>query len=649
MTTIIKDLAVTNVSSEDQYLFCAHINDKTLPISDYYGYIKMIKSDLNYYLRITNNPYYQEGKIGLNASIRTTIYVSLNQAINLTIVHDFKPNLAILKKCTFVLRCTNKANDFIVNMDEFIANINKTFILSEKNFILNNQTNYFVNHAGNKYLIIATEMNDKKTTWGVLSKDTIIEIIPSDDTKFSGLNTKQVSFKGNFNFKEMGIGGLDKQFATIARRAIISRIIPEKIAKELNIKPVRGILLFGPPGTGKTLIARKIGEVLNCEQTEPVKAGSLLDKFVGESERKIRDLFAPAIANPSKLYLIVFDEFDAICKKRGSRSGDSGVSDNVVNQLLSMIDGPTEINNVLLICTTNRKDLLDEAVLRPGRLEVHIEISLPDESGRFDILEIQTVQIKKSGCLDDNVNLKEIANITKNFTGAELAAIIKSATSIALSKLIDPQHMEDTSNLKKVILIHDDFLNAIKDINPMFGTSSDSIDIITKDPFILYNEDIKKEYYEIIDNIKNVKKGKLYNFLITGPERSGKTKMACSIAKESGIECIKFINSEDLITVNDKGISIYETFDKCFKTEESIVILDGLEYIIEYSPLGNIYNNKILQVIYAVLNKLIKPEKRLIIILTSSNKDLMTTLGIDRLTNRSFDFVSPYFEDLKDE
>jgi vesicle-fusing ATPase len=102
----------------------------------------------------------------------------------------------------------------------------------------------------------------------------------------------------------------------------------------------------------------------------------------------------------SQLHIVIFDEFDAICKSRGTKSDSTGTSDNIVNQLLSKIDGVDALNNVLLIGMTNRKDVIDKAILRPGRLEVHVEISLPDEKGRVQILDIHTAKMKKGNLLD---------------------------------------------------------------------------------------------------------------------------------------------------------------------------------------------------------------------------------------------------------
>jgi len=200
-----------------------------------------------------------------------------------------------------------------------------------------------------------------------------------------------------FNFEKLGIGGLDSQFEQIFRRAFASRIFPPAMVERLGIQHVKGVLLHGPPGTGKTLIARQIGKILNGKEPKIVNGPEVLSKFVGASEENIRNLFKEAeadyqrVGDSSELHVIIFDEIDAICKQRGSVQSGSGVHDTVVNQLLTKIDGVDALNNILLIGMTNRRDMLDDALLRPGRLEVQVEIGLPDERGRMQILQIHTV------------------------------------------------------------------------------------------------------------------------------------------------------------------------------------------------------------------------------------------------------------------
>ncbi|VDP25774.1 unnamed protein product [Onchocerca flexuosa] len=204
----------------------------------------------------------------------------------------------------------------------------------------------------------------------------------------------------DWDFQKMGIGGLDKEFSGIFRRAFASRVFPPEFIEQLGMKHVRGILLYGPPGTGKTLMARQIGKMLNAREPKIINGPQILDKYVGESESNIRKLFADAeeewkrCGANSGLHIIIFDEIDAICKQRGSVAGSTAVHDTVVNQLLAKMDGVEQLNNILVIGMTNRKDMIDEALLRPGRMEVQMEISLPDEAGRLQILKIHTSRMR---------------------------------------------------------------------------------------------------------------------------------------------------------------------------------------------------------------------------------------------------------------
>ncbi|KAL8175660.1 UNVERIFIED_CONTAM: hypothetical protein K2H54_002903 [Gekko kuhli] len=165
------------------------------------------------------------------------------------------------------------------------------------------------------------------------------------------------------------------------RLVVLQLGLCQKTAAVINgCKHVKGILLYGPPGCGKTLMARQIGKMLNAREPKVVNGPEILNKYVGESEANIRKLFADAeeeqrrLGANSGVHIIIFDEIDAICKQRGSMAGSTGVHDTVVNQLLSKIDGVEQLNNILVIGMTNRPDLIDEALLRPGRLEVKMEI-----------------------------------------------------------------------------------------------------------------------------------------------------------------------------------------------------------------------------------------------------------------------------------
>ena len=287
----------------------------------------------------------------------------------------------------------------------------------------------------------------------------------------------------DFKFENMGIGGLDTEFSTIFRRAFASRIFPPGLVDKLGIQHVKGILLFGPPGTGKTLIARQIGKMLNAREPKVINGPEVLNKYVGQSEENVRKLFVDAEkeykekGDESGLHIIIFDELDAVCKQRGSGAGGgTGVGDSVVNQLLSKLDGVDQLNNILLIGMTNRMDMIDDALLRPGRLEVHMEISLPDEHGRQQILKIHTQKMRDNNVMATDVDLADLAKHTKNFSGAEIGGLVKSATSFAFNRHVKVGTMagvsDDVVNMK---VNRGDFQNALEEVKPAFGVSEEEL------------------------------------------------------------------------------------------------------------------------------------------------------------------------------
>lgn len=324
---------------------------------------------------------------------------------------------------------------------------------------------------------------------GILTQETQINYYKDAKTgiNIKGSNRRPAAnsvVRPDFKFENMGIGGLDTEFAAIFRRAFASRIFPPGLADKLGIQHVRGILLYGPPGTGKTLIARQIGKMLNAREPKVINGPEVLNKYVGQSEENIRKLFADAEkeykekGDESGLHIIIFDELDAVCKQRGSGAGGgTGVGDSVVNQLLSKLDGVDQLNNILLIGMTNRKDMIDEALLRSGRLEVHMEISLPDEHGRAQILKIHTTKMRENNVMGDDVNIKELAALTRNFSGAEISGLVKSASSFAFNRHIKVGTLAAIDdNIVNMKVMQQDFLDALGEVQPLFGVSEEELD-----------------------------------------------------------------------------------------------------------------------------------------------------------------------------
>ncbi|KAK0103637.1 transport between ER and Golgi ATPase protein [Cadophora gregata] len=451
----------------------------------------------------------------------------------------------------------------------------------------------------------------------------------------------------DFKFEDMGIGGLDKEFSSIFRRAFASRIFPPGLIEKLGIQHVKGILLFGPPGTGKTLIARQIGKMLNSREPKVINGPEVLNKYVGQSEENIRKLFADAEkeykekGDESGLHIIIFDELDAVCKQRGSGAGGgTGVGDSVVNQLLSKLDGVDQLNNILLIGMTNRMDMIDDALLRPGRLEVHMEISLPDEDGRAQILKIHTSKMLANNVMDHDVNVAELAHLTKNFSGAEIGGLVKSASSFAFNRHVKVGTVAGVSDdIENMKVNRADFFNALDEVKAAFGVSEEELEtamtagILHYSPYI---ENILKDGRLFVDLVKNSATTSLLSVLLHGPPGSGKTALAAKIAKDSDFPFIKLVSAENMVGFSDAAKIQYlsKVFTDAYKSPQNIVVIDNIERIIEWVPIGPRFSNPVLQALMVLLTKQPPAGRRLLIIGTTSQRSIMRQLDLQQIFNR---------------
>ncbi|KAL2892077.1 Vesicle-fusing ATPase [Bienertia sinuspersici] len=442
-----------------------------------------------------------------------------------------------------------------------------------------------------------------------------------------------------FNLKALGIGGLSTEFADIFRRAFASRVFPAHVTSKLGIKHVKGMLLYGPPGTGKTLMARQIGKVLNGKDPKIVNGPEVLSKFVGETEKNIRDLFGDAEndqktrGDQSDLHVIIFDEIDAICKSRGSTRDGTGVHDSIVNQLLTKIDGVEALNNVLLIGMTNRKDLLDEALLRPGRLEVQVEISLPDEAGRLQILEIHTTKMKENSFLAADINLAELAARTKNYSGAELEGVVKSAVSYALNRQLNMDDLNKPVEEENIKVTMGDFLEAINEVKPAFGASTGDLERCRLNGMVdcgVRHEHIKQRTMLLAEQVKLSKGSPLLTCLLEGPSSSGKTAMAATVGICSDFPYVKIVSAESMIGLGEstKCAHIVKVFEDAYRSPLSIIILDDIERLVEYVAIGPRFSNIISQTLMVLLKRLPPLGKKLLVIGTTSEVGFLDSIGI---------------------
>jgi vesicle-fusing ATPase len=491
---------------------------------------------------------------------------------------------------------------------------------------------YCIKLNGVTFFVVIMEVSNI----GIVTKETTLEFNQIDDNIIINSSKGLNLFKKSINIEELGIGGLNDEFLTIFRKVFSSRLLPKNIREELGITHVKGILLYGPPGCGKTALARQLGKILNCTEPKIVNGPSLLSKYVGESEENTRKLFADAIEDQKKgkdnLHLIICDEFDAIGKKRGLKT-DTGVSDQIVNTFLTMIDGVNSLNNILLICMTNRKDMIDEALMRSGRLEVQIEIKLPTKEGRIEILKIHTNQMKLSKRFDSNIDLNEIAEVTQNYSGAEIEGLIRNAVSFAISREINMDTIGSDKKQKEIvnpIVLKEDFDRALLEIKPNLGTTNEIYSSIIQR--IKIDENFRKVIKNIEDAKIKIQKGKVTSVLIIGMPKTCKTYLSCYTANMFKMNQIQMITPMNL---SFSKMDILESIDKCKVTSNSCLIFDDLEGLFSWNNINQSYDNGIYQLVRNSCKVFIKENQELLIIANCNYGNMTSNMDFDKL----FDYV----------
>ncbi|CAH1389382.1 unnamed protein product [Nezara viridula] len=291
-------------------------------------------------------------------------------------------------------------------------------------------------------------------------------VLKKEDFDVAFKNSKPSSLQ-NINLRKcvnkcwLNVGGLEEVKAKLMEVICWSTLYPE-IMKQCPVKPQTGILLYGAPGTGKTLIASALAGESKMNFIS-IKGPELMSKYIGESEEGVRKLFEKAQA--AKPCLLFFDEFDSLAPRRGQ--DQTGVTDRVVNQMLTALDGVDSLSGVWIIAATSRPDLIDPAILRPGRIGISVFCPLPDKDTRHAILKV----LCKTVHLSNDVDLEEIASLTDGFTGADLRGLLTSAQIKTLDLLQDNDtffHEENLSEkeVKQVELSKDCLMTALKELKP---------------------------------------------------------------------------------------------------------------------------------------------------------------------------------------
>ena len=253
------------------------------------------------------------------------------------------------------------------------------------------------------------------------------------------------------------VGGLEE-----AKRRLMESVVwplehPEAYER-VSLRPPTGVLLYGPPGTGKTLLARAVANETESNFLS-IKGPELFNRYVGETERGVREVFSTA--RETAPTVVFFDEIDAIGSERRRDSHDSKVTERVVSQLLTELDGLEELGDVVVIAATNRPDMIDYALMRPGRLDRHVHMGAPNETARHEIFEIHT----RDRPLADDVDLAELAARTDGYVGADIESICREAATNAVREYILETEEGLVRNVEEIVLTRDHFEEALQGID----------------------------------------------------------------------------------------------------------------------------------------------------------------------------------------
>jgi len=379
------------------------------------------------------------------------------------------------------------------------------------------------------------------------------------------------------------IGGLDKEIEKIREMVELPLKYPE-LFQRLGIDPPKGVILYGPPGCGKTLLARAVATESEANFFA-INGPEITSKYYGESEAKLREIFRKAEENAPSIIFI--DELDSIAPKREEVSGEA--EKRVVAQLLTLMDGLKGRGQVIVIGATNRIEAVDPALRRPGRFDREIEIRIPDEKGRLEILKIHT----RGMPLYHDVDLQKLASITHGYTGADIQALCREAAMKALKRylpLIEKDYEGRIPNelLEKMVVTMKDFMDAYKEIVPTAMREVEiSIPRVTWDD-VGGLEDVKRTLRETIewplkypDKFKRLGIDPPKGVLLYGPPGTGKTLLAQAIANETNMNFIAIKGPELLskwVGESEKGVR--RVFARARSAAPSIIFFDEIEALV---------------------------------------------------------------------
>ncbi len=406
----------------------------------------------------------------------------------------------------------------------------------------------------------------------LVTNETIISIT-RETLEELALHVRDISYED--------IGGLSREIREIREIIEVPLRHPELFSK-LGINPPRGVLLHGPPGTGKTLIARAVASETDANFVS-ISGPEIVSKFYGESEQRLRQIFEEAQKGAPSIIFI--DEIDSIAPKREEVSGD--MERRVVAQLLALMDGLSSRGEVIVIAATNRPNALDPAIRRGGRFDREIEIGIPSKNGRLEILYVHT----RGMPLDENLDLKEIADATHGFVGADLYALCKEAAMRTLERALpDLDVKEDipTEVLENLKVTKEDFRAALKRIEPS----------AMREVFV----EVAEVHWDEVGGLDEAKQSLIESvewplrypeafecvgirpprgLLLYGLPGTGKTLLVRALATESKVNFIS-VKGPELLSkwVGESERAVREIFRKARQAAPALVFFDEIDSVV---------------------------------------------------------------------